>query len=123
MTGLVIRREVRERLREKAFAGSTVINIAIIVAVVIIASLVGGDEESYTVGYSTETELAVLEAAAARLHLDRAGLIRAAALGLADLVLASAPPLVLLAEPEALLRRMAARVASGRAREAAEEAR
>jgi hypothetical protein len=59
-------------------------------------------------------ELATLEAAASRLHLDRAALIRAAALGLAELVLASTPPLVLLAEPAALLRRMAARVASGR---------
>jgi ABC-2 type transport system permease protein len=65
VTGLVMRREIRERLREKAFAVSTGINIVIIVAVVIIASLVGGDEESYTVGYSTETELAVVEAAAA----------------------------------------------------------
>jgi ABC-2 type transport system permease protein len=65
MTGLVIRREIRERLREKAFAVSTGINIVIIVAVVIIASLVGGDEETYTVGYSTETEQAVVEAAAA----------------------------------------------------------
>lgn len=68
-------------------------------------------------------ELATLEKAAARLHLDRASLIRAAALGLADLVLAAAPPLVLLAEPEALLRRMAARVAGGRARAAEEQAR
>ena len=50
MTGLVMRREIRERLREKAFAVSTGINIVIIVAVVIIASLVGGDEESYKVG-------------------------------------------------------------------------
>src|SRR5688572_20930676 len=68
-------------------------------------------------------ELATLEAAAARLHLDRASLIRAAALGLADLVLSSAPPLVLLAEPEALLRRTAARLAGGRTREAPEGSR
>jgi hypothetical protein len=59
-------------------------------------------------------ELATLEAAAARLHLDRAALIRAAALGLAELVLATAPPLVLLAEPAALMRRVAARVEAGR---------
>ena len=65
MTGLVVRREIRERLREKAFAVSTGINIVIIVAVVVIASLVGGDGESYTVGYSTETERAVVETAAA----------------------------------------------------------
>ena len=66
------------------------------------------------------SELATLEAAAARLHLDRAALIRAAALGVADLVLASAPPLLLAAEPEALLRRIAARLAGGHAREAVE---
>jgi hypothetical protein len=68
-------------------------------------------------------ELATLEEAAARLHLDRASLIRAAALGLADLVLSSTPPLVLLAEPEALLRRTAARLAGGRTREATEGSR
>jgi ABC-2 type transport system permease protein len=64
MTWLVMRREVRERLREKAFAVSTGINIVIIVAVVIIASLVGGDEDSYTVGWSTESERVVVQAAA-----------------------------------------------------------
>jgi ABC-2 type transport system permease protein len=62
---LVVRREITERVREKAFAVSTGVNIVIIVAVVIIASVVGGGEESYKVGYSTETELAVVEAAAA----------------------------------------------------------
>ena len=65
MTWLVMRREIRERLREKAFAISTGINVVIIVAVVIIASLVGGDGETYKVGYSTDAELAVVEAAAA----------------------------------------------------------
>ncbi len=64
MTGLVVRREIRERLREKAFAVSTGINIVIIVAVVIIAALVGGDEESYTVGWQTESERVVVQAAA-----------------------------------------------------------
>jgi ABC-2 type transport system permease protein len=64
MTGPVMRREIRERLREKAFAVSTGINIVIIVAVVVIASLVGGDEETYTVGWQTETERAVVQAAA-----------------------------------------------------------
>jgi ABC-2 type transport system permease protein len=62
---LVVRREITERVREKAFAVSTGVNIVIIVAVVIIASVVGGGEVSYKVGYSTETELAVVEAAAA----------------------------------------------------------
>ena len=55
-------------------------------------------------------ELARLDEAAARLHLDRATLIRAAALGMADLALAAAPPLVLMAEPAELLARMAARL-------------
>jgi ABC-2 type transport system permease protein len=64
MTGLVMRREIRERLREKAFAVSTAVNIVIIVAVVIIASLVSGDDESYTVGWSTESERVVVQAAA-----------------------------------------------------------
>ena len=45
-----MRREITERLREKAFAVSTGINIVIIVAVVIVAAIVGGDEESYKVG-------------------------------------------------------------------------
>ena len=63
-------------------------------------------------------ELAALDAAAARLHLDRATLIRAAALGTADLVMATAPPLVLMAEPAALLARVAARLAGGGAGDA-----
>jgi ABC-2 type transport system permease protein len=61
---LVARREITERSREKAFAVSTGINIVIIVAVVIIASVVGGDGETYEVGWSTETERAVVQAAA-----------------------------------------------------------
>ena len=57
-------------------------------------------------------ELAALDAAAARLRVDRATLIRASALGMADLVLATAPPLVLMAEPAELLSRAAARLAA-----------
>ena len=63
--GLVVRREVRERLREKAFAVSTAINLVIIVAVVIIAAVVGGDEKEYVVGYTGPTEAAVVESAGA----------------------------------------------------------
>jgi len=59
-------------------------------------------------------EIALLDAAAQRLRLDRASLIRAAALGVADLVLEAARPLVLSVEPAALLRRVADRVESGR---------
>jgi ABC-2 type transport system permease protein len=64
VTWLVMRREIRERLREKAFAVSTGINIVIIVAVVIIASLVGG-EDSYTVGYVDDADATIVLAAAA----------------------------------------------------------
>jgi hypothetical protein len=55
-------------------------------------------------------ELARLDAAAQRLRLDRAALIRAAALGVADLVCESGRPLVLAVEPAALLRRVADRL-------------
>jgi hypothetical protein len=60
-------------------------------------------------------EVAKLDAAARRLHLDRAALIRAAALGTADLVLDSAPPLLLAVEPASLLRRLADQIAPGAA--------
>jgi ABC-2 type transport system permease protein len=61
---LVARREITERAREKAFAVSTGINIVIIVGVVVIAAVVGGDEQSYKVGWSTESERVVVQAAA-----------------------------------------------------------
>ena len=54
-------------------------------------------------------ETALLDAAARRLRLDRASFIRAVALGAAELVLESAPPLVLAVAPAALLRQAAAR--------------
>jgi len=58
----------------------------------------------------SDQELALLEAAARRLHLERTSFIRAAALGAADLVLEAARPLVLAVEPGTLLRRIAERV-------------
>jgi ABC-2 type transport system permease protein len=61
---LVARREITERVREKAFAVSTGINIVIIVAVVIIAAVVGGDDQRYQVGWTTESERVVVQAAA-----------------------------------------------------------
>jgi ABC-2 type transport system permease protein len=61
---LVARREITERVREKAFAVSTGINIVIIVAVVIIAAVVGGGEESYKVGWIDESDRVVAQAAA-----------------------------------------------------------
>ena len=65
-------------------------------------------------------EVALLDAAAGRLHLDRAALIRAAALGAAEVVLEAARPLVLAVEPSALLRRLAGHVDRGVEREAVE---
>ncbi|HZO09525.1 MAG TPA: hypothetical protein VFC77_09105 [Myxococcota bacterium] len=53
-------------------------------------------------------ETARLDAAARRLHLDRASFIRAVALGAAELALANAQPLVLAVAPAALLRQAAA---------------
>jgi ABC-2 type transport system permease protein len=63
-TRLVARREITERVREKAFAVSTAVNIAIIVGVVIIAAVTGGGESRYVVGSTGATEAAVVEAAA-----------------------------------------------------------
>lgn len=59
----------------------------------------------------SQEETALLDAAARRLHLERAALIRAAALGVAELVCDTARPLVLAVEPATLLRRVADRVA------------
>lgn len=55
-------------------------------------------------------ELELLDRAARRLHLDRASLIRAAALGVAELVLEEAAPLVLAVRPGTVLRRIAGRL-------------
>jgi ABC-2 type transport system permease protein len=60
---LVARREITERAREKSFLLSTLVNVAIIVAVVVLASVIGG-ETRYTVGYAGDEERAVVEAAA-----------------------------------------------------------
>ncbi len=61
-------------------------------------------------------ELDLLDAAAHRLRLDRAALIRAAALGTADLVLEAARPLLLSVEPALLLERMSERLRAESAR-------
>jgi ABC-2 type transport system permease protein len=61
---LVIQREMRERVREKSFLISTGINVVIIVLVIGLSSVFGGDDETYTVGYVEASELAVVEAAA-----------------------------------------------------------
>jgi uncharacterized protein (DUF1778 family) len=61
----------------------------------------------------SRAEVARLDEAAGRLHLDRAALIRAAAHGAAELVLETARPLVLAVDAGALLRRLADHVPSG----------
>ena len=63
-TALVARREITERIREKSFLVSTVLNIVIIVAVVIVIAIIGGGDTRYVVGYTSETEAAVVESAA-----------------------------------------------------------
>jgi uncharacterized protein (DUF1778 family) len=60
-------------------------------------------------------ELRTLDAAARRLHLDRAALIRASAVALAQLILERTDPLVLAVEPSALLERLAGRLRIERA--------
>jgi len=62
--GLVARREVRERTREKSFLVSTGINVVIIVAVVILSTVIGGGSDSYVVGVADPGAQPVAEAAA-----------------------------------------------------------
>ena len=59
---LVARREIVERSREKSFLVSAGINIAIVVAVILLSVALGGDEE-YVVGYVSPDTQAVAEAA------------------------------------------------------------
>ncbi|HET8759096.1 MAG TPA: ABC transporter permease [Solirubrobacteraceae bacterium] len=58
--GLVAKRELRERTREKSFLISTGINVAIIVAVIALAAVLDGDGTTYKVA----GDRAVVEAAA-----------------------------------------------------------
>jgi ABC-2 type transport system permease protein len=60
MVGLVAKRELRERTREKSFLISTGINVAIIVAVIVLASVLDSDGTTYKVA----GDQAVVEAAA-----------------------------------------------------------
>jgi ABC-2 type transport system permease protein len=62
--GLVARREIRERTREKSFLVSTGLNVVIIVAVVILTTVIGGGSDSYTVGVADPAAQPVAEAAA-----------------------------------------------------------
>jgi ABC-2 type transport system permease protein len=61
---LVARREMVERAREKSFLVSTGVGVVIIVAVVVIASLIGGGDTRYVVGHTDGAGAAVAEAAA-----------------------------------------------------------
>jgi len=62
--GLVARREIRERTREKSFLVSTGINVAIIVAVVLLSSVIGGGPDRYVLGVAGDAAKPVAEAAA-----------------------------------------------------------
>jgi ABC-2 type transport system permease protein len=61
---LVVQREIRERVREKSFLVSTGVNLGIIVLVVVLAAVLGGGETRYTVGYVSQADFAVVDAAA-----------------------------------------------------------
>ncbi len=57
---IVARREIVERSREKSFLVSAVINIVIVVAVILLSAVLGGEDE-YVVGFTGDR--AVAEAA------------------------------------------------------------
>lgn len=61
MVGLVVRREITTRIRERSFLISTAITLLIIAAVVVVPSLFGSDDDSVTVGVVGDT--AVVEPA------------------------------------------------------------
>jgi ABC-2 type transport system permease protein len=63
--GLVARRELVERIREKSFLVSSAINIVIVVLVVILGAVLGGGGDRYVVGYVDQADAPVVEAAAA----------------------------------------------------------
>lgn len=58
------RREIRERLRSRAFVISTAIQLLIVLAIVVISALTGGEStEDYTVGYVGSEARTVVESA------------------------------------------------------------
>jgi ABC-2 type transport system permease protein len=63
--GLVARRELRERTREKSFLISTAVNIVIIVAVIAVAAIVGGGSTTYAVAGDARVIDAAAQAAKA----------------------------------------------------------
>src|SRR5262245_22074705 len=67
--GLVARREVTERVREKSFAISTGVSIAIIVLVAVLPKALGlGGTDEFTVGVVDRGAVPVAEAAARSAH-------------------------------------------------------
>jgi ABC-2 type transport system permease protein len=64
---LSARREIRERLRSRAFLISTGIQVAVVVAIVVIAAVTGGDDaDKFDVGYVGAESRAVVESARAQ---------------------------------------------------------
>lgn len=59
---LVARREITERAREKSFLVSAAINVAIVIGVILLSTVLGGDD-GYDVGYSGPETAAVAQAA------------------------------------------------------------
>ena len=61
---LAARREIRERGRSRAFLASTVIQLIVVLGVIVLAGLTGGeDKETYAVGAIGETPVAIVEQA------------------------------------------------------------
>lgn len=63
---LTARRELRERARSKAFLVSTVLQVVIVIAVVVVASLTSGGTDTFTVGVVGDQARAVTDAASAQ---------------------------------------------------------
>jgi len=63
---LTARRELRERARSRAFIASTVVQVVIVLAIVIVSSLTSGDTESFEVGTVGSGPAGVAEAAEAQ---------------------------------------------------------
>lgn len=60
---LTARRELRERVKSRAFIASTVVQVLVVLAIVIVSSLTGGDTETFTVGTVGDDAVTVAEVA------------------------------------------------------------
>lgn len=63
---LTARREIRERARSKAFLASTALQVVIVVAIVVVASLTSGGTDTFKVGTVGDEAVAVTDAATAQ---------------------------------------------------------